>query len=231
MVEKRMKYKVKKERINDALWELHDFNINVASREIFLHGWHNSEWNENLEPEVEYRMATKFIKNLAFLNNQSDDNILIHQQTCGGDWDHGMAIHDAIAASVAPTTMLCYAHSRSMSSLTLQAATTRVLMPDCFFMMHHGSAGGEDTVRGMLTFAEQIAKDKSRMMEVYVWRCAGSEAFKDMSERQIENFLEKKLQLKQEWFMNAEEAVHYGFADGVFGDKGFDSIDKIRRKR
>ena len=229
MSTKKNKYKVSQANTDGAMWNLHEFNINAVSREIYLHGYRDSEWNENEEPEVDYRMATKFIKNLTFLNNQGKENILVHQQTCGGDYNHGMAIYNAIQASKAPVTILCYAHSRSMSSITLQAAKCRVLMPDCLFMVHEGSCGGEDTCKGMRTFMEEVDKATDRMMDVYSERCEGSEGFDGMSRDQIEKYIRKKMDMKQEWFMDAEEAVRYGFADGVFGTKGFETLAKIRK--
>jgi ATP-dependent protease ClpP protease subunit len=36
---------------------------------------------------------------------------------------------------------------------------------------------------------------------------------------------------KVDWWMDAEEAVFYGFADGVLGQEGFENLDKIRVKR
>ena len=44
----------------------------------------------------------------------------------------------------------------------------------------------------------------------------------------IISWIDKKIKDKSDWFLSAEEAVYYGFADGVLGNKGFETINKIR---
>jgi ATP-dependent protease ClpP protease subunit len=41
-------------------------------------------------------------------------------------------------------------------------------------------------------------------------------------------FFKKKLEQKVDWWLTAEEAVYYGFADGVFGQPGYETLNKIR---
>ena len=198
----------------DVIYNTHEHCIGCDSREIFLHGW---EGAVDEEPGVDWRMASTIIKNLSILNNSGRGNILIHQNTIGGEWADGMAIYDAILMSKAKTTMLCYGHSRSMSSITLQAANKRVLMPHCYFMVHDGSMFVEDTVRGVLTAAEEAKRDIETMMDTYTRRCKCSRAY-----------IKKKIGAKQDWYMSAEEAVAHGFADGILGTKGYETISKIR---
>lgn len=150
----------------------------------------------------------KFIRNITFLARQGKGKIVIHQCTVGGEWEYGMAIYDAIKACPCHVTMICYAHSRSMSSITLQAADKRILMPDCMFMVHHGSIYMSDTYKGAESAMEYAKRDTKRMMEIYTERC-------ELSEKQILSKLDKK----QEWYMDAEEAVGKGFADKVYDGK------------
>jgi ATP-dependent protease ClpP protease subunit len=222
--------RIKLADLNDSLWSLHEFNLNPVSREIFLHGYHASEWNEDVEPGVEYRMATKFMKNLYLLNNQGSGNILIHQETQGGDWEHGIAIYDAVKASKAPVTFLCHAHARSMSSITIQGAKRRVLMPNCMFMVHHGSLCYDDTVKGALSFAARAKADCETMMNVYADRCHVGKGFHGLTRGEIKEYILKRMDKSQEWYMDAGEALHYGFIDGIFGYKGYRTIEQIRRK-
>ena len=35
---------------------------------------------------------------------------------------------------------------------------------------------------------------------------------------------------KSDWILQAEEAVHYGFADGVLGDRKYPNIDHLKNK-
>ena len=208
-------YKIKCAELDNALFSLHEYGINPRSREIYLTGW---EGPVDEEPGVDYRMAMKFIRNLSFLNEQGEGNILVRQCSVGGEWEYGMAIHNAIAASPNHITMLCYGHSRSMSSITLQAADLRILMPDCTFMVHHGSIYMEDTHRGAVSYMEHANRDADRMVEIYAERC-------NLTERQLKNRMDKR----QEWYMTAEEAVEHGFADGILGTEKYPDIASIRR--
>ena len=219
MVEQRIKSKIRVAEISSATFDLHEYGVNVRSREIYLHGWHGTT-EEEFVPGMEYRMATKFIKNLHLLNNQSALPIIVHQHTCGGIWEHGMAIYDAIVASSAPVIMVAYAHARSMSSITLQAADLRVLMPNCLFMIHQGTGAIDDTVRGVLSWAEILKRDINTMMDIYAKRSSFGRAA-----------IQAQMEKNQEWYLSADDAVAHDFADGVFGRRGFESLSKIRARK
>ncbi len=225
-METRKLKKLNSDDLDRTIFNVHEYGINAYSREIFLHS-HVDELSED-EIGMDYRMAANFIKNIAILNQQGKDNVLIHQHSCGGDWQYGLAIYDAILYSVAPVTILAYAHARSMSSITLQAAKIRVLMPDCCFLVHYGDISYTDRLTPVLSDIDFIKKfDIPRMMDIYAGRCKGSEFFKKMSKTNIIKYIKGKLEKKTDWILTAKEAVYYGFADGILGSKGFD-ISKIR---
>ena len=224
--------KLAKDEYLSALGCVHEYGVNLFSREIFFHSQIISSESNIDEPGVDYRSSVYFIKNLSLLNAQSKDNILIHLHSCGGYWDYGMAIYDAIKASKSPIAILAYAHARSMSSIILQAAGKRVLMPDCTFLAHHGTLGYEDRYTPVITsvkFTEQY--ETPRMLEVYAQKCIKGDYFKRrrMSKKKVSDFICRKFEEKGNWILTSQEAVHYGFADGVFGKKGFETLEKIRR--
>lgn len=230
-MEKQKIKKIRDENIGDAIFNLHEYGINPHTREIFLHSYLHDESGADFEaePGMDYRMAAVFIKNISLLNCQGKENILIHQHSCGGDWNYGMAIYNAIKASIAPVTILAYAHARSMSSITLQAARLRVLMPDCDFLVHHGHLGFDDRATAVESNMEWWTKhEKPRMLEVYANRCKGSKFFKGTNKKRITEYILAKMQTKTDWILTAEEAVNYGFADGILGGeyKTFESIRK-----
>ena len=197
------KIKVSPADADGVIFSLHEYGINPRSREIYLGSW---EGNVEEEPGVDYRMALQFIRNITFLTQQTHDEIVIHQCSIGGEWEYGMAIYDAIRTCPCHVTMICYGHSRSMSSVTLQAADQRVLMPSCMFMVHHGTIYMSDTYKGAESYMQYAKRDTDTMMEIYTNRCT-------LSSRQILAKLDKK----QEWYMSAKEAVEHGFADEVHG--------------
>jgi len=50
-----------------------------------------------------------------------------------------------------------------------------------------------------------------------------------MSQQQTLRFIDRKIQKVGDWNLDAEQAVFYGLADGIFGEPGFETLEKIRR--
>ena len=56
------------------------------------------------------------------------------------------------------------------------------------------------------------------------------------TEKNWKKFMARKhivaqLDNKSDWILNADEAVHYGFADGVLGDRKFPTIDTLKKHK
>lgn len=209
--------------------EIHIHHINHLSREIYLHGYADAEE----EPGVEYRMATSFVKNLHILDMQGAGNILVHMHTIGGNWSDGMAIFNSIQMSRSPITILGYAQASSMSGVVFQAADKRVLMPDCEIMIHHGSVSIEDTAIAVKSAVTQNDKYCERMLRIFAERAIMGKYFTDRkySVRRTMTFIDQRIRQNGDWYLMPDEAVYYGFADGIYGEKGFDTQKRIRSGR
>jgi ATP-dependent protease ClpP protease subunit len=214
--------------MQQLVYDVHNFSINYNTREIYLHG--TTAKDDDVEPGVEYRMATTFIKNLNILESQNNDNILIRMHTVGGNWTDGMAIFNSIALSPVKSVMLAYAQASSMSGIILQAAHRRIMMPDTEYMIHHGSIYIENNSIAARSQIEMNNRSCRRMLEIFANRAKTGKFFKDRAynDKQIIDFFNRKLKDKGDWYLDAEEALYYGLCDGVFGDKGFETIEKIR---
>jgi len=68
------------------------------------------------------------------------------------------------------------------------------------------------------------------MMDVFSNKMKKGKFFKDKkyTEVKINNFLDRKIKENCDWYLNAKEAVFYGLADGVFGEKNFIDYDIIK---
>lgn len=209
--------------------EIHNHHINHLSREIYLHGHLDSDD----EPGVEYRMATSFVKNLHILESQGSKNILVHMHTIGGNWSDGMAMFNAIQAARSSVTILAYAQASSMSGIVLQAADKRVMMPDCEMMIHHGSVSLEDTAMAVKSAVDQNEKYCKRMLQVFAERAIIGKYFKERkySLGRVKTFIDQKIRQTGDWYLMPDEAIYYGFADGIYGEKGFDTQNRIRTCR
>ena len=204
---------------------IHNHGINARTREIFLRGYVD---NVEEEPGVDYRMAANFIENLRYLEGLNTDSIFIHMCTRGGDWNYGMAIYDAIVASPCFVTILAYAHARSMSSIIFQSADRRILTPNADFLIHFGTLELSGNETSVLAEAEQSKRGGERMLDIYVSVCHGSKEFDGWTHKRIKARLREQMLKRQEWYMNPEQAVNAGFADGVLGTAPFETLDSVR---
>ncbi len=217
-----------------AVEEMQLYGINTRDFSIYLAGEEKVYYDEDAsftEPGIEYQMATRFIKNLHTLSGKNPRRpILTHMKTCGGSWEEGMAIYDAIKACPNPITILSYTHARSMSSIVLQAADKRVLMPNSYFLFHEGTLGLSGTNKGVLSNAEWVKKIVNpTMVRIYVSVLKRRGRFSKWSAKRISEMLRDRMDKKEDVFLSAWEAVDWGFADEVFGgaDGHFD-WEKLR---
>ena len=202
----------------DHLRDIHSYGLNVKNREIFLHNFLGS--NDEANPGVEFRMASVFLKNIKILEHISHDPITIYMNSVGGEWADGMLIYDAIQLSKCYVTTVVYAQAESMSSIILQAADERVLSPNSYFMPHYGStdAGGEYlSVQNWVKFEKYIC---DVMFNIYAQKCYKGKFFKDKyggtkeTIPKVTSWLRTKLK-NGDWYIDAKEAIHYGFADKI----------------
>ncbi len=201
----------------DLLHDLHNYSCNLDTREIFLHNSHHSDDNAN--PGVEYKMSNMFIKNIRALELKSQNPIVIHMQSIGGEWNDGMAIFDAISMCRCYVTMIAYGQAESMSSIILQAADRRLITQNTYFMAHFGSTetGGHYlNVQNWVKYEKYLC---DVMMDIYASQCINGQFFKEKygknpTTSKVKNYLYTKLK-SGDWFINAHDAVYYGFADEV----------------
>jgi ATP-dependent protease ClpP protease subunit len=210
------------ELIND----FHTWGVNPDTREIVL-----MSSPDNIEDGIDWTCANTFIKNLLLLNMMNHTPILVHQCTCGGEWNYGIAIYDAILASPSPVVLVAHAHARSMSSIIPQAAKRRVIMPNADFMVHFGMAGYEGDSRSFVAEGKQTDVMDGRMLDIYTAKCVRGNFFRrnKYTRDRVREYLRQRMNEIREWYMPAAEAVDKGFMDGVFGTPRFKSYDEIRQ--
>ena len=207
--------------------EMHRFNILLESREIFLHGYVD---NVEEDPGVDYRMACNFTKNISLLERIDNTKcITVHQHSIGGDWTDGMMIYDSIQTCSAPVVIICHGIAASMGSIIPQAADLIISMPNCWWLIHDGCTDvSGHTMRQAKSWHEWEDKLTRQMMDIYVDVCSKAEMFKDKTEKQVQNYIRKQLDKKEDWWLSAQDAVSHGFSDGVFGTKGYRDLDEIK---
>lgn len=212
---------------SELTYDVHEFGLNLDSREVFLMS------DPALDEEViDFRAANRFIKNLSLLDNANRRPIIVHQCTCGGEWNYGVAIYDAIRACRSSVVVLAHAHARSMSSVIPQAATKRVLMPNADFLIHFGTAAYDGDARSFEAEADWSKQLNDRMLDIYATRLLKGAHFRAKKwgrDRIKRDFLIPIMDKRRECYFTAQEAVEFGFMDGIFGTRGYETLDKLRR--
>ena len=198
----------------------------LDSREVFLKSESSQE-----EPLIDHTVSEKFLINLRVLEQDSDAPVVIHQQTVGGDWHSGMAIYDAIKSSPCNFVFVCHGICASMGAIIAQAPLNkgiRVSMPNSEWLIHEGSCAVDGTYKQMFSLYEFEKKmmDKSYEILSTSGRQTG-EYFQGSKEGAAKRFIRRQLNTKEDWWLSAEDARYYGFIDGVWGDKGFESLEKM----
>lgn len=204
--------------------ELHEGNVLIDTREIFLHSYIGA----HDDPGIDYRMCNQFLKNVRLLESFNDSPIIVHIQTDGGEWYAGMMIYDIIANCSIPIAIICHGNVCSMGTLIVQAADLRLIMPHCGWMIHDGSPSlAADTFKqGQSNAAlEQLMCKTS--MNIYIEAVRNSAMLTDKTDRQIQLHIQRKLDRHEDWWLSAEECIDYGFVDGIFGEK-YSTIMGIR---
>lgn len=212
---------------NNSLSHIHDYNIDVDNRELYLHSYIS---DENEESGVDYRSAIVFEKNLRYLNLLSLDPILVHMHLPGGDWQDCLGIYDGIKSSKAKVAIIASAKVESSSTVLLQAADLRILSPNTNFLIHYGSISVDNEHKAALSMVHWSEKESEKMIDIFTEKCMNSSLCKSKNWKKmiVRKHIVTQLATKRDWILTAEEAVHYGFADGILGSKKYPNIDYIK---
>jgi len=210
------------------LLSIHSYNIDVKNRELFLHSY-ISDYED--EPGVEYKCAVNFEKNIRYLNLISNDPILIHMHLPGGDWEDCLGIYDTIRASNSKTIILAYGKVQSASSVIFQAPDLRILMPNVNMLIHYGTISlDSEHSKAAASSVKWNEKECDKMVDIFTDRCIQGEMAKNKNWKKMiaKKHIQSQLANQCDWILNAQEAVNYNFADGIFGYKPYDTIDKLK---
>ena len=92
-------------------------------------------------------------------------------------------------------------------------------------MLHYGSILVEETSLGAQSYINAHKKGTKLMLDVYADRCQTGKFFVEHNKTNVRQFIHRKMMNNQEWFLTAKEAVCYGLADNIIGDKKYPNIN------
>ena len=159
-------------------------NLNVKSRTIFM-GSVVQDYDGH-EGGVDNYMAEFFIKGMNILEEKPDP-VMIIMNNPGGDWNHGMAIYDAIKYSRCECSIKVYGHAMSMGSIILQASDKRIMMPSSKFMVHYGYASFNNHAKVVDKWVDENKWNDIDMENIYIEKMMIKEA------KEGEGYLEKTI--------------------------------------
>lgn len=213
---------------NDNIVLAHDYGILPATREIFLHA---SLYDDVEEEGVDFKSAVRFQKNLRLLTSVSNDPIIVHMNIPGGSWEDGLSIYDSIKQCSCYITILAYGKVQSASSIIIEAADKRILMPNTTFLIHYGSISLDSETTVAVSTIEWNERETAKMINIFVENCKNSPICKEKkwknSTTAIRKHIESQIKNKGDWILTAEEAVYYGFADAIFGSDQYPTIESL----
>jgi ATP-dependent protease ClpP protease subunit len=212
---------------HELLHSIHNYNLDPVNREIYLH----SHIDGSDEGGVDYRSSIFLEKNLRYLNLLSLEPILIHMHLPGGEWQDCLGMYDAIQASKAKIIILAYAKAESSSSVVLQSANLRILMPNTNVLIHYGSFSLDaEHSKAAAAGVQWNERECDKMVDIFTDRCMNSSICQEKNWKKMmaKKHIVSQLANKCDWILTAQEAVDYGFADGILGTKKFPNIDFLK---
>jgi len=164
----------------------------LKERKVFLWG------------EVNDKTAKHVIDRLVYLDLEDNKEIQFFINSPGGYVTDGFAIYDTIQGLNSPVSTVCSGLAASMGSILLSAGTKgrRFIQPHAKVMIHQPSGGARGQASNIEIQATEILKTKELSARILAENCG------QKVERVLKDF-------NRDYWMNAQESIHYGIVDGV----------------
>lgn len=156
---------------------------------------------------VDDKSAKEIVSKLLLLDaDKPGAEIKLFINSPGGVVTSGMVMYDTIKMIQSPVSTICMGLAASMGSILLSAGTKgrRFIFPHGEVMIHQPSLGGyyQATSADIEIQANQILKTKQLGAKILAENCG----------KTVEQIL---ADFDRDYWMDAEEAVAYGIADGI----------------
>lgn len=210
----------------DTLNEVHSYGLIRNTREIFLP--HNADLADN----ITFETTLAFLKNFAILTQDSTKKpIFINLMSGGGGVEYGMALYDCIS-QYCSTVGIVHGLAYSSAAFILQSCTYRLMMPNASLMLHHGYLTVDDTVQSAKSYLKCNDNVAETVFNIYANRCIVGSKFVGKTLVEINKYIRKMIDKHTDWYLSAEEAVAYGFADAICNsDKSASILQKVSQTK
>jgi ATP-dependent Clp protease protease subunit len=165
----------------------------LNDRKVFLWG------------QVDDASARHVVERLLYLElQQPGKEIQLIINSPGGYVTSGFSIYDTMKSISSPVSTICSGFAASMASILLSAGTKgrRYVLKHGRVMIHQPSGGSGGNASDIEIQAAELIKTKE----------LGARLLAENCNQPVEKILKD---FNRDYFMNAEESVEYGIADGV----------------
>lgn len=166
-----------------------------SSREIFL------------TDEINEQTTTNLLKQLMYLEKESNDEISLYINSPGGDVISGLAVYDYIAKMKSPVKTVCIGTAASMAAMLFLAGSKREMLPHTRIIIHdpsffHNDIGGQKPheIRQQLDKLNEVRETLAKMI----------------AEKTGKTLKEIYKITTNDTVFNAEEAIKFGFATNIW---------------
>lgn len=180
-----------------------------GTREVFLNTRHLMDRKIFLQGEINSEMATMFISQLMYMEQEIDKPVTIYINSRGGEVNAGLLIYDAIQGSELEIHMVCTGIAASMAAIILAGGQRgrRYILKHSKVMIHepliaNGLGGSATSIQNI---SESILETRNIVNGILA-----SHTDKTVEEVNKATSFDN--------FMNAEEAISFGICD-VISDK------------
>lgn len=158
-----------------------------------------------LNKEIDDECARETIEKLLKLDIHNHRDITMYINSPGGSVSAGLAIYDTMNMIKSDVSTICIGRTASMASVLLVngAKGKRYILPNAEVMIHEVSG----YYMGKLTEMQDKLKH-SKSLNFKLWKILSNKTNKSMSE------IKKDITRKDSW-LNAKEALKYGFVDKI----------------
>ena len=95
-----------------------------------------------IEGEITANTAMEFVKQMLYLNIESEETITVFINSPGGEINSGLLMYDAIVGSKASVRTICMGKAYSMGAVLFTCAKERFMLPNSELMLHQPLLGG-----------------------------------------------------------------------------------------
>ena len=157
-----------------------------------------------IDGEIDEKSAIDFIKQIIYLNSESDEKIDVFISSPGGEINSGPLMYDAITGSKAPIRMYCVGKAYSMGAILFACAKERFMLPNSELMLHQPLLGGRvsGNASSIKSISDSLLETKEKMNKILAKHTGKGEEEID----EATSF---------DHYFSPEEAIEFNLADKI----------------